>query len=86
MFATQQRGNQAGAMVRASHEDQVESEETLVVGVPVTTGSASGVGGGGGSSQRRWERRRIAQILLFHGLEETVTILAPCQILNVTFC
>lgn len=62
MFATQQRGNQAGAMARASHEDQVESEETSVVGVPVTTGSASGVGGGGGRSQRRWERRRRRRI------------------------
>lgn len=36
-------------------------------------------------SCRKWERR-TARILLFHGLEETVTILASCQILNVTFC
>ena len=58
MFATQQRGNQAGAIARVSQEDQVESEETSMMGVLVTTGSRGWVGGGGGRSQRRWERRR----------------------------
>lgn len=37
-------------------------------------------------SRRRWERRRIAQFWLCYGLGETLTILAPCQVLNVTFC
>lgn len=39
MFATQQRGNQAGAIARVSQEDQVESEETSMIGVLVTTRS-----------------------------------------------
>lgn len=58
VFAAQERGNQAGSIVRASQEDQVESEETSIVGVLVTTRSRGGVRGGGGRSQRRWERRR----------------------------
>ena len=58
VFATQQRGNQAGGIARVSQEDQVESEETSMTGVLVTTGSRGWVGGGGGRSQRRWERRR----------------------------
>ena len=58
VFAAQERGNQAGPIVRASQGDQVESEETSIIGVPVTTRSRGGAGGGGGRSQRRWERRR----------------------------
>lgn len=50
-FATQQRGNQAGAIARVSQEDQVESEETSITGVLVTTRSRGWGGGGGGRSQ-----------------------------------
>lgn len=54
MFATQQRGSQAGAILRSSQEYHVESEEVPIVGVLVTTGSRWG---GMGAAARGTEAR-----------------------------